>query len=480
MVEPASRLAIGFFGEFNAGKSSLLNSLVGRTVQDVDVRPTTARICALVNPQAPVGRINGAQRVEVRSPWLRWGVQLWDTPGWNAEDASHAEWAEQAAREIGAAVYVLDATKAIHRSDAKQFAAIASALSARAGPPPLLVLSHFDRFVPESEDDEQDLLEDVRRHLGVGSGGVFRVHTGNLDLFDGARFREELQRIILADRRTRLLAEVRNDRRHPLRQAVARQETWRSLIDEELASVPLDDELQDWEAHCEAQQKAFAAARLSAFTGYIAENAMDDASRAAGWRDWQSKHWSGWRAGVEVRGRIVIRATDAISAVHQAINAAGMAEGLSSSMPDFDSVDAGCAGLGGVVGLLVLAGVLTGGVAVLVVLAIIALIIAMVVVAWVFVAAAAALELTLVLLFFVAAAALYVVDILLRSSWWLLVTVALATAFAALLLSCPFRVGTISKRLVRARQRFLEATGLAPPLTTSMAVHPLAAARADI
>ena len=104
MVEPASRLAIGFFGEFNAGKSSLLNSLVGRAVQDVDVRPTTARICALVDPQAPVGRTNGAQRVEVRSPWLRWGVQLWDTPGWNAEDASHATWAEQAAREIGAAV----------------------------------------------------------------------------------------------------------------------------------------------------------------------------------------------------------------------------------------------------------------------------------------------------------------------------------------------------------------------------------------
>lgn len=77
-------------GEFNAGKSSLLNALLGTDVLAVGVTPTTARIHLIRHGQAVATRegADGVLEVEVPAPELE-HLHLVDTPGTNSLDRSH-------------------------------------------------------------------------------------------------------------------------------------------------------------------------------------------------------------------------------------------------------------------------------------------------------------------------------------------------------------------------------------------------------
>lgn len=78
-------------GEFNAGKSSLINALLGQKHCREGVLPTTSEVTILKHPSVPfepVGAALGAVAVDVGTEWLR-DVHLVDTPGTNTLDATH-------------------------------------------------------------------------------------------------------------------------------------------------------------------------------------------------------------------------------------------------------------------------------------------------------------------------------------------------------------------------------------------------------
>ena len=76
-------------GEFNAGKSALLNALLGGNHCGEGVLPTTAAITLIKHPSVPFEPSHAQSEVEVLDiprSWLR-GLHLVDTPGTNSIDA---------------------------------------------------------------------------------------------------------------------------------------------------------------------------------------------------------------------------------------------------------------------------------------------------------------------------------------------------------------------------------------------------------
>lgn len=178
-------LLVAIMGEFNAGKSSLVNALAGDAIAPVGVTPTTATINVL-RYGAPGGRViyhDGTARelgpasvgpflagmgdreaatvrqVEVFAPLeaLR-RVEIVDTPGLNSLRAEHEKVAREFLVDADALVWVFAAGQAAKASERE-----ALQLARAAGKRVLGVVNKIDRAAPE---EVAEVLRHVETTLG--------------------------------------------------------------------------------------------------------------------------------------------------------------------------------------------------------------------------------------------------------------------------------------------------------------------------
>ena len=169
-VERERPLRVAVVGEFNAGKSTFLNALLGEDVAPTGVLPTTATLHWVAWAPDPFARIlvRGAQdrvvphaelkatlgelgaasarvdRVYIYAPIERLKrVEVLDTPGFNAPDPEHLAAARQAFDEAHVAIWLLDATHPMKETERKVLAEIQGL-----GVPVQILANKADRLKP--------------------------------------------------------------------------------------------------------------------------------------------------------------------------------------------------------------------------------------------------------------------------------------------------------------------------------------------
>ena len=107
-------------GEFNSGKSSLINALLGVDHCKVGVIPTTAAVTLLRHPSATdfhgAGAASEVLSLDVPTPWLR-DVSVVDTPGTNTLDATHTALTQDFLPRADSLLFITSAERPLSESE---------------------------------------------------------------------------------------------------------------------------------------------------------------------------------------------------------------------------------------------------------------------------------------------------------------------------------------------------------------------------
>lgn len=226
-------LKLGVLGEFNAGKSTLINALLGEDIAPTGVTPTTSVLCvyeyattrkghlvfadgskqtlsfeeakqALLHPSAQVQYIHIGLPID----WLQ-KINLIDTPGFNALDQSHEQTTTHFLQEAEAFLWVFSMDQAGKATEQS----VLKALEQFGATTTLGVLNKIDRLSQNSNSPEQatEMLRQVISHLkdkneGVGTFIKDVIPFGGRDAWLGKKYNdlEYLKKSNLDELRTKI------------------------------------------------------------------------------------------------------------------------------------------------------------------------------------------------------------------------------------------------------------------------------------
>lgn len=200
----ARPLCVAVVGEFNAGKSTFLNALLGVDVAPTGVIPTTATLHWVAWAAEPFARIvmrghtdrvvthaglkaalravvdegNHVERVYIYAPIERLKrIELLDTPGFNAPDPEHLAAARTAFDEAHVALWLLDGAAPLKDSE-RRILREAEAL----GVPVQVLINKADRVTPGQEERVLAHVEEGLAESGVSTLGPPRLFSARLAL----------------------------------------------------------------------------------------------------------------------------------------------------------------------------------------------------------------------------------------------------------------------------------------------------------
>lgn len=261
------RMSMVVLGEFNHGKSTTINALLGESVLPTGITPTTSVITHIRHGDGParvvrderVDEVDTHQlrdlivndapddlrfvEIEVASPMLSKGLTVVDTPGVNDISQQKVEITYGYVPRADVVVYVLDATQALKRSE---ITFIQDRLLRNALDRLFFVIGKVDAL---SEDELAEILTHVKARLGelIGDVPIFpvsarrAVHGGDegFDTFRAAitSYLDEQQDAIVVDGalRTGMRLSALLDQNLAIEQSAMRLETHE--LDKRIESV---------------------------------------------------------------------------------------------------------------------------------------------------------------------------------------------------------------------------------------------------